>query len=316
MTVSVGTLAERALRRLGISIVAPENRPALNTRVAPGDIATGALIELGVIATGEVPPSQAAFVPVDTIATLALTKLGVIASDETPSTTDMTLARAAVDAVHQSLVGQGLVDWTSAQITAATSEEYAGLTAAHLAPSFGKASDPALVPMLEARIATVSRVIRAQNLALAKLQQVQASLVSQAFITWDNNGVPMAVAEEYTRLTALALASSFGQKPDPQMTGVFEGRVRRMALILGGPDAAEEAVMSVHNTLAARGLARWSSYDIPVAAEMPYEMLAANRLAPLFDLKADPGSEVLATRTLLQIIALPTSGETTRVEYF
>jgi predicted deacylase len=89
-----------------------------------------------------------------------------------------------------------------------------------------------------------------------------------------------------------------------------------MAVILGAPDVAEEAVMSVHNALVARGLARFSVFDIPVAAEMPYEMLAANRLAPVFDKQANPNDEVLATRTLVQIIALPTSGETTRVEYF
>ena len=316
MTVPVSTIAERALRRLGVSIAPPDARPALNTRVAPGDIATAALIELGVIATGKVPPAQAAIVAVDTIATLALTKLGVIASDETPSTTDLALARAAVDAVHNSLVAQGSVDWTSAQITASVSEEYAGLTAAHLASSFGKASDPALVPMLEGRIETVSKVMRAQSLALGKVTQVQASLVSQAMVTWDNNGIPTAVAEEYTRLVAMALAPSFGKQIDPAALPILEARVRRMAQILAAPESAEDAVMAVHNVLVSRGLARWSVFDVPVAAEMPYEMLAANRLAPLFDKEANAGEEALATRTLFQIIALPTSGETMRADYF
>jgi hypothetical protein len=316
VTVTISIIGERALRRLGVAVVSVADRPALNTRVAPTDIATGALIELGVIATGQVPPTQATIVTLDSVATNGLVKLGVVASDETPNTNDMSLARAAVTAVHNSLVAQGTVDWTSAAITTAVSEEYAGLAAAHMASSFGKASDPAMVPMLEGRIAAVSRVIRAQALALSKLTQVQASLVSQANVSWDNLGVPTAVAEEYTRLTAMALAPSFGKQVDPQVLSVMEARVRRMAAVLAGPASANDAVQAVHDALVARGLARWSVFDLPVACELPYEMLAANRLAPLFDKQADPNDDVLATRALLQIIALPTSGLTVRVAYY
>jgi hypothetical protein len=170
--------------------------------------------------------------------------------------------------------------------------------------------------MLEGRIAGVSRVIRAQALAVSKVSQVQASLVSQALVTWDNLGVPTAVAEEYTQLTALALASSFAVKMDPQMQPILETRVRRMAMILGAPDVAADAVMAVHNSLVARGLARWSVFDIHPAAELPYEMLAASRLAPLFDKQADPNDDALASRALAQIIALPSSGEPVRAVHF
>ena len=153
-------------------------------------------------------------------------------------------------------------------------------------------------------------------LAQSKVTQVQASLVSQANVSWDNLGVPTAVAEEYIRLTAMALASSFGQKVDPQMLGVFEARVRRAAAVMAAPDSAANAVQAVHDGLAARGLARWSAFDVPVAAELPYEMLAANRLAPLFDKQADPNDDVLASRAPMQIIALGTTGESVRVAYF
>jgi len=316
MAVTVSMLAERALRRLGVAIVPVAERPALNTRVAPGDIAIGALIELGVIATDEVPASQATVVPVDTIATTALIKLGVIASDETPSATDLALSRGAVNAVHAALVAQGSVEWTSAQIRSDVSEEYAGLTAFHIASSFGKQGDPAIVPLLEGRIAHVSRVQRAYALALSKLTQVQASLVSQANVTWDNLGVPMAVAEEYTRLVAMALASSFGKPVEPQMLAIWEARVRRMAAVLAGPGSAEDAVQAVHDNLVARGLARWTVWDVPPAAELPYEMLAANRLAPLFDKPMDPAADLIASRALSQIAALPTSGQTVTAEYF
>ena len=79
---------------------------------------------------------------------------------------------------------------------------------------------------------------------------------------------------------------------------LFEERVKRAARIMRAPEDAEEAVRSVHDSLVARGLARWTVFDIHAAAEMPYELLAANRLARLFEQPADPGAEQIATRQL------------------
>ena len=313
---TVAQLAERVLRRLGVAVVPVEDRPALNTSVPPATIATNALVQLGVIATNAVPPTQAAVVPTDTIATLALTKLGVIASDETPLASDLALAQAAVAAVHANLVAQGHVDWQAGAITNAVSEEYAALAAMHMASSFGKAADLQSVAVFEARIATVARTSRAQSLALAKVSEVQASLVSQGIVGFDDTAIPTYLAEEYTRLTAMMLAQSFGQQTDPKMLSVFEERVKRAAQIARAPQDAEEAVMSVHTSLVARGLARWSVFDIHEAAEMPYILLAANRLARLFEQPADPGAETLATRQLAQIVQLDSAGERVRAEYF
>jgi len=313
---TVAQIAERVLRRLGVVVVPAADRPALNTAVPPATIATNALIELGVIATGAPPLSQAVVVTVDAIATLALTKLGVIASDETPLASDMTLARDAVSAVHANLVAQGHADWTATAITNAVSEEYAALVAIHLAPSFGKTGDLQSAAVYEGRIATVARLIRAQNLALTKVSEVQAGLISQGLVGYDNTGVPTAVAEAYTRLTALMLSSSFGKQADPKEVMFYEERVKRAARIARAPEDAEEAVMSVHDSMVARGLARFSVFDIHPAAEMPYELLAANRLARLFEQPADPGAEMIATRQLAQIVQLDSSGERVRVEYF
>ena len=155
-----------------------------------------------------------------------------------------------------------------------------------------------------------------QALALAKVGAVQDSLASQAIVWWDNSGVPSALREEYTKMAASQMASSFGKAADPAVYALFENRVRRMALVLSGTDHAQRAVQAVHDDLAARGRVRWTTFDIPVAAEMPYEILAANRLAPLFDKQGNPAEDMMAMRTLAQIIALPTSGERTRAEYF
>jgi hypothetical protein len=316
VTASVATLGERALRRLGVAVVPVADRPPLNTRLSPAAIATNALVELGEIATAQVPLTQAAVVPSDTIATLALTKLGVIASDETPSTPDMTLAQNAVAAVHANLVAQGIADWTSAAITSAVSEEYAALAALHMASSFGRQPDAAMLPVLEQRIAAVSRIIRAQNLALAKVQAVQASLTAQANVFWDDTGIPTSVAEEYTRLTAIALASSFGKQADPSLIPALEARVKRASMVYRAPTDAQDAVMAVHNDLSARGRVRWSVWDIPPAAEEPYVVKAANLLAPLFDMPADARSDVAADIALARMIALESSGELVRADYF
>jgi len=313
---TVAQIAERVLRRLGVAVVPVADRPALNTSASPSTIATNALVLLGVIATDVVPPSQAVAVTVDAIAILALMKLEVIASDETPLAADMTLARNAVAAVHANQVAQGHADWAATAITTAVSEEYASLVAIHLAPSFGKAGDLQSAAVYEARIATVARIHRAQNLALAKVSEVQAGLISQGLVNYGNTGIPTAVAEAYTRLTALMLASSFGKEADPKLVMFYEERVKRAARIARAPEDAEEAVMSVHDSMVARGLARFSVFDIHPAAEMPYELLAANRLARLFEQPADPGAEVLATRQLAQIVQLDSSGERVRVEYF
>jgi len=214
MTVTIATLGERALRRLGVAIIPVADRPALTAQIAPATIATRALVELG-----------------------------VIAADETPAPAD-------------------------------------------------------------------------QALALDKVAAVQASLASQALVWWPDTGIPSAVSEEYTKLAALFMATSFGKAADPAMVGMLEGRVRRMALVLSSPDLATEAVQSVHDDLAARGLARWSVFDIPAAAEGPMEVLAANQLAPLFDKPANPRDDAQALRTLAQIIALPSSGETVRAVYY
>lgn len=156
------------------------------------------------------------------------------------------------------------------------------------------------------------------DLALAgeKLAAVQDSLTSQALVWWDNTGIPSALREEYTKMTAAQMATAFGKQADPAVYALLENRVRRMALVLSATDHATEAVQAVHDQLAATGRARWSVWDLPPAAELPYELLAANRLAPLFEKPADAAADVLAMRSLAQIVALPSSGERVIAEYF
>ena len=215
MSVPVSTIAERALRRLNVTVVPLDDRPVLTEMVAVVNIALAALVELG-----------------------------VIAAEETPSSADLTFMQERVASVHAALDAQGIVWWTG-------------------------------------------------------------------------DAVPRAFAEEYTKLAASMAASSFGKTTDPALVALLEGRIRRGAMGISSHDIAVEAVMAVHTDLVGRGIARWSSQDIPEMAAMPYEMLAAYELAPKFPpAKQDPAEVVQAMRSLFAITALPTSGERVVAEYF
>lgn len=155
-----------------------------------------------------------------------------------------------------------------------------------------------------------------QALALDTLRNVQARFTSRALVWWEDTGIPRACAEDYTKFTALMMAASFGKQADPNMVGFLENSVRQMALVLSSPDIAIAAVQAVHDGLAATGKVRWSVWDLPAAAELPYELLAANILAPGFDKQADAQAGALAMRLLQQVIALPSSGERVVAEYF
>ena len=214
MTISVSTIAQQALRRLGVRIVPVDDSPVLMETVSAATIATAALVELG-----------------------------VIASDETPSASDQALMVDKVASVHAALDAQGTVWWTS-------------------------------------------------------------------------DAIPRYCAEEYTKLAASYAASSFGKQADPQLVQMLEARVRKGAMVLSADDNAQQAAMSVHQDLVMRGLARWTSLDIPDALGDPYVVLTADALAPLFATDTDPKDTQDAMVAIYRYIALPSSGEPVRVAYF
>lgn len=148
-------------------------------------------------------------------------------------------------------------------------------------------------------------------------QAVHHGLVGQGLAAWGNgNAVPSAVAEEYTILVALHLAPLFGKEADPAAATGAEMRIRRISMVAKSQGDAEQAVMDVHAWLDATGRARWGVWDIPDYAEGPYVALAANRVAPQFEMPVDQVAEARALRELAQAIALPSTGETMRPEWF
>ena len=214
MTESIGTIAQKAIRRLTVRIVPVDDSPVL-TEMVPFDVlAIGALIELG-----------------------------VIASDETPSDDDMTYMQDKVKSVHAALDAQGVV-W------------------------------------------------------------------------WPVGSVPRAFVEEYTKLTAAQAGSSFGQSIDPAVVAMLEARIRKGAMVLSSDDQAQQAAQAVHDDLVMRGIARWSSLDIPNPVGEAMAILTADRLAPLFAMQTDPNDAVGAMIAIYRYVALPSSGEQVAAAYF
>ena len=132
----------------------------------------------------------------------------------------------------------------------------------------------------------------------------------------DGTAVPRAFAEEYVKLTAAYAATSLGQKTDPAMIPALEARVRKGAMVLSSDSKAQEAAQAIHDDFVMRGLARWTSLDIPNPVGEAMEVLTADRLAPLFGMQTDPHDAAAAMIAIYRYIALPSSGETVSTAYF
>ena len=155
-----------------------------------------------------------------------------------------------------------------------------------------------------------------QALALDKVASVHAALDAQGAVWWDGTAVPRAFVEEYTKLTAAMGASSFGKSVDPQVVLMLEARIRKGAMVLSSDDIANEHVQAVHDDLVMRGIARWSSQDIPDVVGEVYAVLAANRMAPLFGQQANPNDAAGAMTAIYRYVTLPTSGAPVQATYF
>jgi hypothetical protein len=187
VTVSIGTIAQQALRRLGVRIVPLDDSPVLTETVATAIIATQALVELG-----------------------------VIAPDETPSQYDLDLTSDKLASVHAALDAQGVVWWTVYEIPRGFTEEYVKLTAAMSASSFGKTVDPTIVALLEGRIRKGAMVLSADDNANQAVQAVHDYLVMRGVARGTVFDIPDAVGNQYAVLAADRLAPLFGMETDPK----------------------------------------------------------------------------------------------------
>jgi len=226
------------------------------------------------------------------------------------------MAEDRVAAVHDELVGNGYASWLVSAIPEGVSDDYVALVQMWLAPVFDLKADVAGIPALEARVKRYALVLQAQSLAEARVNAIHDELVGSAHVSWAATAIPQAVSDDYVALTMIKLAPVFEIKADPAGIPAMEARIRHFSLVQRAPDLATEAVTAVHADLAARGRVRWTLQDIPLAAEQPYVLSAAFKLAPEFDKPANPNDYLWAEKSIARLIALPTSGERVRAEYF
>jgi hypothetical protein len=311
---TVDMLADRVLGRLDIVIVPVSERPQNTAIVSVQSVAASALQRLGVIVPASARPPMPVITPIAYLATRALEMLAVVAPDEDPLPDDLDTATDMIRALNDSLISRGQVAWQGDAIPESASVDYIHLAAIWLAPSFGKTGDVAQRPVIEARIARIALIAGAQAMAEAKVNELNASMIARGNIDWTD--IPMAAAEQYIQITALALAPVFGQEADPKLFLMLEERIRQISVIARAPQDARDAVMAVHTELSSSDKVRWSVFDIPPSAEQPYVVKAANRIAMNFGKQVDARAEAQADAVLARIIALPTSGEVMRVVYF
>jgi len=312
MTVTLAQLGARALRKLGISVVADSLSPASAPPLTSAAVAARVLRELGIpvaesdrpAAIGTVTQTEIAaralrivganpatltpaiasaiiWTPGD-VGKAALLKLAVIASDETPATLDQAEATARASAVHDILATADYVTWPATAIPNSAFEYYVIMTANLLAPEFGK---PAT---MEAFLAAES-AIRQQALSGAYGQAIAEGKVAAAheeanalgLVQWPVSAVPVSQAEAYVRMTAAHLAPIYRpDTPEAQAAAAASyaaamDSLRAAARVRGMQARAIERVAAVHEELNDQNLVTWTVDTIPASMADAYAAMAS-----------------------------------------
>jgi hypothetical protein len=332
LTATVAQLGARALRKLGIAIVADASRPASGAVMTAADVAARVLLDLGlpvaetdrpppagIIAQAEIASRALRAVGINpapiglgtatgttfaaaALATAALLKLTVIASDETPSATDQAEALARVNDVHDILAGADYVTWTAATVPAAVAEFYIIMAANLLGPQFGKPASAEAFSAAQAMVRVqVLSGAPGQALAVLKVAEVHEVLNAAALVAWDVGNIPLALAQPYVEMTAVLLAPIYGYQQDAQGRAADKtawdsaiATVRRAAVIRGALSRATGQVQAVQAEINALGLVSWDSDHIPASLGEAMAALAGLQLGNEFGRETDPKAFALA----------------------
>lgn len=236
-----------------------------------------------------------------------------------------TLAVQKVQSVHDVLVSAGLVSWTLDDgVPLAFSDDYIAMAAVLLSPIMGRPQTPAdrqadqaAWDAAEGRIRRSALIATAQDRAVAKVRAVYGELTAIGLVDYDINLLPGAIGDAIAGLAASELGPDFGKEETPAALEARWTRIRQVAM--GGPAGqklAEQKVIAIHESLAARGRVRWSLWDLPVFAEEDYCFMAATWLADEVGVKANPAWWPAAEMDLIRIVSVPTNYGTVKATYF
>jgi len=220
-------------------------------------------------------------------------------------------AENRVATVHDMLVSAGLATWLLNAIPLALADAYASMTAALLAPVFGKAPDPAAQ---DATMAAARRFVlsgyRGQALAEQEVAAAHDALVTQGIVSWPLAAVPVAHAAHYVTMASATLAPALGVRqdaPDRQVSRAdyeaAESSIRKAAVIAGVALRAADRVRAIASELSALGLADWDADHIPAYLADAVTDLAVQQMGPEFgkpfDLQMYAAMESRIRRTVM-----------------
>lgn len=326
MAATLAQLGARALRKLGIAIVADASRPTAGATVTADTVAARVLLELGLPVAEAARPGPAAIVSqadlasralravginpapagsgaitgitysISQIATSVLLKLAIIASDESPNAQDQAEALARVSATHDILAGSDYVTWTATTIPAEFADFYIIMASQLTAPQFGKPAN--MQAFTEAQGMVRAQALDGpygQTLAVAKIAEVHERMNAAGLVSWLVTAVPSGQAEAYVQMAAALLAPIYGYQQDAQSltasraaVDAAEASVRRASVVSGAQTRAVDKVQAVQNEVNALGLVTWTSDAIPAAVVDPLAALAVLQMGPEFGKEFDP----------------------------
>lgn len=316
---TIAELAARALRKVGLTPVAISDHPSAGTTVLVGTIAARALRSLGINPRAEgAEAANSGTTTVTAVATAALRRLAVVAAEETPSSSDQAMALEKATAVHQVMAALNIAAWTSTEIPLYAGQQYEIMTAALLAPAFGLPVPDGAYAGAETNLRQIALSGAAgQALAEAEVNAAHQELNGMGLVTWGTDAIPEAVASHYAMMASVRLAPAMGKPADE--AGYSAGVMLVRRLVMSGPVGqaiAEQKVASAHNSLAARGLTRWTSHDIPAYAEESYVMMAAELLAPDVGQPLMPGLWKSGENEIRRAVATPSARRSVRMVAF
>lgn len=298
MTTTVPLLAARALRKIGVTMVADANRPTPLPTQTAADVADDMLRQMGiVIAEGNRPGAVGTVTQAD-IAARALRNVGINPA-AAPLTAPSVPVQAAVVAAIM-LIRMGIPTAQANQSPlgavvpaadiAARALRAVGINPAVITPGIGTGlthatSDVATAALLKLAVIASDETASATDTAYAlnAANEVHDLLVANDYVTWPAGAIPHAAFEYYVIMAANIIGSAFGKAASAEGFAQAQGLIRILAL--SGPNGqalAMDKVTATHGELNALALVSWSINSIPASEAEHYVTLTALALSPVY----------------------------------
>ena len=206
--------------------------------------------------------------------------------------------------------------WIVDAVPSAFADDYAGVVAAALAPSVGVQPDAGARQAAEGRLKAAGVIRGMQSRVLGRVQSAYQELNALGIIDWTLTAIPEWALDGLSSMAAALMSEEGGDVAAARYAGEFT-RLRRMAMGgAAGQALATQKVRAVHAVYEARGMVRWTLFDVPVYAEESYVLLAATLLAPEIGEKADPAWKQMAEMDLQRVVSLPSLMQPVIGQYF